>query len=72
MANHEKLIRKNIYVPKFVDAWIREESIRRGVSQSNIISLTLQEVMKKEKTLESIGNMDRLIKKLEELKGKQK
>lgn len=72
MAIQENLIRKNIYVPKFVNEWIKEESIKRGISQSNVISLTLQEVMKQEKAITSKNNIDRLISELEKFKNKQK
>jgi len=68
MANQENLIRKTIYVPQFVDEWIVKESIKRGISQSNVISLTLQEVMKQEKAIASISSIDRLISELEKLK----
>ncbi len=71
MIKHENLVRKSIYVPRFVDEWIKEESIKRGISQSNVISLTLQEVMKQEKAIASIDNMDRFIRELKKLKDKQ-
>jgi len=38
------------------------------LTQSNVISLALQEQEKQEKAIDSISNMDRLIKKLDEFK----
>jgi hypothetical protein len=68
MAKNKNLIRKNVYIPEFVNVWLNQEAEKRGLSQSNVISLALQEVMKQEKAIDSISNMDKLIKELKKLK----
>ena len=68
MTKKKNSIRKNIYIPAFVDDWLKEVAEKRGISQSIVISLALQEQMKQEKALESISNMDRLIKEVKKLK----
>ena len=68
MSRQKNLIRKNVYIPDFVNEWLKEEAKKRGISQSNVISLTLQEMMKQEKALESISDMDKLITELKKLK----
>lgn len=68
MAKHKNLVRKNIYIPDFVNDYLVEQAKKKGLSQSNVISLALQEQEKQEKAIDSISNMDRLIKKLDEFK----
>ena len=68
MARKKSLIRKNVYIPDFVNDWLIKEAEKRGLTQSNVISLTLQEVMKQEKAIESISDMDKLITELKKLK----
>jgi len=68
VSRQKNLIRKNVYIPDFVNEWLKEEAKKRGISQSNVISLTLQEMMKQEKALESISDMDKLITELKKLK----
>ena len=68
MVRKKSLIRKNVYIPDFVNDWLIKEAEKRGLTQSNVISLTLQEVMKQEKAMASISDMDKLIKELKKLK----
>ena len=67
-ARKTNLVRKNIYIPDFVNDYLVKEAEKRGLTQSNVISLALQEQQKQEKAIDSISNLDRLIEKLEELK----
>ena len=68
MSRKTNLVRKNIYIPDFVNDYLVEEAKRKGLTQSNVISLALQEQQKQEKAIDSISSLDRLIEKLEELK----
>ena len=68
MARKENLIRKNIYIPEFVNDYLVEQAKIKGLSQSNVISLALQEQQKQEKAIEGISNMDRLIEEIKKLK----
>ena len=68
MARKKSLIRKNVYIPDFVNDWLIKEAEKRGLTQSNVISLTLQEVMKQEKALASISDMDKLIAEIKKFK----
>lgn len=68
MARKENLIRKNIYIPEFVNDYLVEQARRKGLSQSNVISLALQEQQKQEKAIEGISNMDRLVEEIKKLK----
>lgn len=68
MARKENLIRKNVYIPSFVNDYLVEQAKKRGLSQSSVISLSLQEQMKQEKAIEGISNLDRLIEEIKKLK----
>ena len=62
------LVRKNIYIPDFVNDYLVKEAERKGLTQSNVISLALQEQQRQEKAIASISDMDRLISELKKLK----
>lgn len=68
MARKENLIRKNVYVPDFVNDYLVEQAKKKGLSQSSVISLALQEQMKQEKAMDSISNLDRFIEEIKKLK----
>ena len=68
MAKHKNLVRKNIYIPDFVNDYLVEQAKKKGLSQSNVISLALQEQYKQEKAIEGISNMDRLVEEIKKLK----
>ncbi len=51
-ARKTNLVRKNIYIPDFVNDYLVKEAEKRGLTQSNVISLALQEQMKQEKAKE--------------------
>jgi len=68
VSRNKDIIRKNIYIPGFVDEWVNKESKRRGISQSTLISLTLQEVIKQEKAINTVSNLDRLVEEIKKLK----
>lgn len=68
MAKHKNLVRKNIYIPEFVNDYLVEQAKKKGLSQSNVISLALQEQQKQEKAIDSISNMDRLVEEIKKLK----
>ena len=68
MAKNNDIIRKNIYIPSFVDEWVKKESKKRGLSQSTLISLTLQETIKQEKAIDTVSDLDKLIKEIKKLK----
>ena len=67
-ARKTNLVRKNIYIPDFVNDYLVKEAEKRGLTQSNVISLALQEQQRQEKAMESISDMDRLITELKKLK----
>lgn len=48
MARKTNLVRKNIYIPDFVNDYLVKEAKKKGLSQSNVISLALQEQQKQE------------------------
>ena len=68
MAKNNDIIRKNIYIPSFVDEWVKKESKKRGLSQSTLISLTLQETIKQEKAIDTVSDLDKLMKEIKKLK----
>ena len=68
MSRKTNLIRKNIYIPDFVNDYLVKEAERKGLTQSNVISLALQEQKRKEKAIASISDMDKLITELKKLK----
>ena len=68
MSKNRDLKRKNVYVPAFVSDWIVEEAKKRGLNQSTLISLIIQERIKQEQAIETLGNVDLIIKELEKLK----
>ena len=68
MSKNKDIIRKNIYIPSFVDEWVKKESRKRGLSESTLISLTLQEAIKQEKAINTVGNLDRLVEEIKKLK----
>ena len=68
MSKNKDLKRKNVYVPGFVNDWIVEEAKKRGLNQSTLISLIIQERIKQEQAIETLGNVDLFIKELEKLK----
>lgn len=68
MAKHKNLVRKNIYIPEFVNDYLVEQAKKKGLSQSNVISLALQEQHKQEKAIDSISDMDRLVEEIKKLK----
>ena len=68
MAKNKDLKRKNIYIPGFVNDWLEKEAKKRGIYQSTLISLIIQERIKQEQAIETLGNVDLFIKELEKLK----
>ena len=68
MARRKNLVRKNIYIPGFVNDYLVKEAEKRGLTQSNVISLALQEQQKQEKAMASISDMDKLIEEIKKLK----
>ena len=68
MSKNKDLKRKNVYVPAFVSDWIVEEAKKRGLNQSTLISLIIQEKIKQEQAIETLSNVDLFIKELEKLK----
>ena len=68
MSKNKDIIRKNIYIPSFVDEWVKKESRKRGLSESTLISLTLQEAIKQEKAINTVSNLDRLVEEIKKLK----
>ena len=68
MTKDQHIKRKNIYIPSFVDDWVKSEAVKRGLRQSTFISLVLQEKMNHEKAMDSISDMDRLIEEIKKLK----
>lgn len=68
MARKTNLVRKNIYIPDFVNDYLVKEAEKRGLTQSNVISLALQEQQKQEKAIASIRDIDKLITELKKLK----
>ena len=68
MSKNRDLKRKNVYVPAFVNDWIVEEAKKRGLNQSTLISIIIQERIKQEQAVETLGNVDLFIKELEKLK----
>lgn len=68
MSKHKNLVRKNIYIPDFVNDYLVEQAKKKGLSQSNVISLALQEQEKQEKAIDSISSLDKIVKDLKELK----
>jgi len=68
MSKNKDIIRKNIYIPSFVDEWVKKESKKRGLSQSTLISLILQEQIKQEKAIETVSDLDKIMKEIKKLK----
>ena len=66
-ARKINLVRKNIYIPDFVNDYLVKEAERKGLTQSNVISLALQEQQRQEKVIASISDMDKLITELKKL-----
>lgn len=68
MSRKENLIRKSVYIPGFVNDYLIEQAEKKGLSQSSVISLALQEQMKQEKAIDSISSLDRLVEEIKKLK----
>lgn len=62
----DRLARKNIYMSKEIAQWYEEEAKKMGVSQSNLMTMVLNQYITTQKSMDMGEMLKTLISKIDE------